>query len=424
MSETLEQSDLGKDYKEIHLGPKTVRIPPDWELISLGNEEYAERTMGGTPDTGVNEYWGGSIPWMRSGELHKKRIQDVEERITEEGKKDSRAELIPEHSILVGLNGQGKTKGTVAINEIELTTNQSVGAYLINHKKLDYRYVFYSLESQYEVFRALAGGGRSGLNLQLLGQMKIPYPPISEQRRIADILSTVDEQIQQTDHIITDLRELRRGLRQDMYRAGLTDASLVEHPTMGEYPENWSVAELSAVAEVTMGSSPKSEYYNEEGDGLPFFQGSADFGEQTPTVTTWCSKPNKTASRGDILMSVRAPVGDLNIATEECCIGRGLAGISPIDVDLSYLYGMLKVRKEYLASIASGSTFESINSSELRTLDILVPQTQEQEETIGEVLESVTKSYEKEKKHKQHLEELKRGLMQDLLTGEVRVNTD
>jgi type I restriction enzyme S subunit len=87
--------------------------------------------------------------------------------------------------------------------------------------------------------------------------------------------------------------------------------------------------ELKDVAEIIAGQSPKSEFYNENGEGVPFFQGKADFGEDYPTVTTWCTKPKKMAKEGDMLFSVRAPVGPTNIAKVDCCIGRGLSAIRP-----------------------------------------------------------------------------------------------
>ena len=98
-----------------------------------------------------------------------------------------------------------------------------------------------------------------------------------------------------------------------------------------ELPTDWQKATLAEVAEIIMGQSPSSQYYNSEGEGLPFFQGKAEFGELYPRPVKWCSKPNKVAQKDDVLMSVRAPVGPTNLAISECCIGRGLAAIRPRD---------------------------------------------------------------------------------------------
>ena len=93
-----------------------------------------------------------------------------------------------------------------------------------------------------------------------------------------------------------------------------------EHPDLGPLPEDWQVVRLGEVAQIEMGQSPPSITYNSEGIGLPFFQGKADFGDIYPITRKWCSSPNKIAEKDDILLSVRAPIGDVNIATQRCCI--------------------------------------------------------------------------------------------------------
>ncbi|MBS6504647.1 MAG: restriction endonuclease subunit S, partial [Clostridium sp.] len=120
-----------------------------------------------------------------------------------------------------------------------------------------------------------------------------------------------------------------------------------------------------------MGQSPDSKFYNYDKIGLPFYQGKTDFGRLNPTPKMWCSKSKKEAKPNDILISVRAPVGDLNINIEQSCIGRGLAAITcKNDVDMMYIYYHLKYLKPQLKHISTGSTFESINRSQLENLNI------------------------------------------------------
>lgn len=122
-----------------------------------------------------------------------------------------------------------------------------------------------------------------------------------------------------------------------------------------------------------MGQSPNSASYNDSGDGIPFFQGNADFGERYPITRVWCSSPTKTANAGDILISVRAPIGAVNYATEKCCIGRGLAAITPDSRKASpeYIYWLLKWKSKELNTKGTGSTFKAINREILE--NILVP---------------------------------------------------
>ena len=128
---------------------------------------------------------------------------------------------------------------------------------------------------------------------------------------------------------------------------------------------------LKEVATITMGQSPDSSSYNTENDGLPFFQGNADFGEMYPNERVWCNAPKKTAEPGDILISVRAPIGALNYAKDRCCIGRGLASITVEDaVDRNYIFHLLKARNAELNNQGTGSTFKAIGKSVLEELKV------------------------------------------------------
>lgn len=128
---------------------------------------------------------------------------------------------------------------------------------------------------------------------------------------------------------------------------------------------------LKDLVDIQMGQSPDSKFYNYDKIGLPFYQGKADFGRINPTPKIWCSKSKKEAKPNDILISVRAPVGDLNINNEQSCIGRGLAAITcRPDVDMMYLYYYLKYLKPQLKHISTGSTFASINRTQLENLII------------------------------------------------------
>ncbi|MBQ7477377.1 MAG: restriction endonuclease subunit S, partial [Selenomonadaceae bacterium] len=129
---------------------------------------------------------------------------------------------------------------------------------------------------------------------------------------------------------------------------------------------------LGEVAEIIMGQSPESESYNDKGDGIPFYQGKSDFGQVFPTARMYCNSPKKTAITNDILLSVRAPIGDVNIAQEPCCIGRGLAAIRPKEaMHLKYLFYLMDYYKERLARQGTGSTFKAVGKDVLN--EFLVP---------------------------------------------------
>ena len=149
----------------------------------------------------------------------------------------------------------------------------------------------------------------------------------------------------------------------------------------------WEYKKLCDVALITMGQSPSSDSYNEEGKGLPFFQGNADFGILHPKVRVYCDAPQREANENDILMSVRAPIGAINIANTHCCIGRGLCAITPQErcLDLKYLYYFLISKNGYLNQQGTGSTFKSISKKIIFDLSIPVPSLADQQSISGEI---------------------------------------
>ncbi|MBU8967507.1 restriction endonuclease subunit S [Bacillus safensis] len=172
---------------------------------------------------------------------------------------------------------------------------------------------------------------------------------------------------------------------------------------------------LSKIAEITMGQSPASSDCNDSGEGLPFYQGNADFGFKSPTPSRYCTKPKKTATAGDILFSVRAPVGDVNIANEECAIGRGLSAIRSVKALQQYLYFFLQFYKKEWGKVQQGSTFEAINKNDLAEMNVFAPPLQEQQK-IADILSSVDETIEKTETIINQTEKVKSGLMQNLLT--------
>lgn len=180
-------------------------------------------------------------------------------------------------------------------------------------------------------------------------------------------------------------------------------------------PEGWGKTNLGDITTIIMGQSPSSDTYNTESDGLPFFQGKTDFGNHHPSVRIWCSEPTKVAPPYSILFSVRAPVGDVNVTKNECCIGRGLSAIVGNGVDQSFLYQNLIFSKSKFQVLAQGSTFEAINGSELKEFSVLLPPKPEQQK-IASILTSVDDVIEKTESQISKLQDLKNGMMQELLT--------
>ena len=150
---------------------------------------------------------------------------------------------------------------------------------------------------------------------------------------------------------------------------------------------------ICEICTLIMGQSPDSKSYNKDKNGIPFYQGNAEKKKKHPTPTVWCTAPKKIARKGDILISVRAPIGDMNIANEDCCIGRGLAAIrlnkSDI-VDINYLYHYLSATVEFLQEQGTGSTFKAINKTTLEGIEIPCPSIEKQKNIAKLIIEIKT----------------------------------
>ncbi|WP_434521779.1 restriction endonuclease subunit S [Halorubrum sp. AS12] len=184
---------------------------------------------------------------------------------------------------------------------------------------------------------------------------------------------------------------------------------------LGKIPTDWSIEPLSDIATIVQGNSPPSSTYNDKEEGIPFFQGNSEFGHFHPVADTWCSEPKKEAEKNNILISVRAPVGDLNIADRNCCIGRGLAALQPGSINGLYLYYNLTERRSWLSRLSTGSTFKSITKGDLQLLNVPVPPLREQRK-VATILYTIDQGIEKSKKIEAQLDQTQKGLIQDFLT--------
>lgn len=195
-----------------------TRLPgftDEWASRKIG--EFAQVKAGGTPSTAVPRYWGGDVPWMSSGEIHAKRVHRVAGRITQDGLRESAAQLLPAGTVLMALAGQGKTRGTVAVSRIELSTNQSIAGILpsITH---DPDFLYYNLDTRYDELRGESSGdgGRGGLNLTIIKKLDVLMPPRNEQAAIARVLADADDELDALRARLTKSRAIKTGMMQQL----------------------------------------------------------------------------------------------------------------------------------------------------------------------------------------------------------------
>ena len=188
-----------------------------WEQRKLGN--YAEILTGGTPKTSIPEYWEPkNIPWMSSGEVNKRRLDGTDNMISEEGLHNSSARWIKENSILIALAGQGKTRGTVAINNIPLTTNQSIAA-IVPVESLHYEFIFQNLIMRYDELRMISSGDgtRGGLNKQIISDIVVPFPSKDEQQKIGAFFKNLDQLITLHQRKLEKLQNMKQAYLNEMF---------------------------------------------------------------------------------------------------------------------------------------------------------------------------------------------------------------
>lgn len=194
----------------------------------------------------------------------------------------------------------------------------------------------------------------------------IKLPPLPTQQKIAAILSSLDDKIELNNKINTNLEQQAQALFKNWF--------VDFEPFGGKMPEGWKVGKLSEIAEITMGQSPDGKSYNEDGIGSVFYQGRAEFGTRFPTRRLFTTEPKRIAKKFDTLMSVRAPVGDTNIANEGCCIGRGLAAIHSKDNHQSFVhYTVLSLRSQLDVFNGEGTVFGCINRDALNNMEVVIP---------------------------------------------------
>lgn len=251
-------------------------------------------------------------------------------------------------------------------------------------------------------------------------QFSLLLPPIAEQKKIAQILSTWDKAISVTEKLLANSQQQKKALMQQL----LTGKKRLLDENGVRFSGEWCTCTLSEVAHIIMGSSPKSEAYNDNGLGLPLIQGNADIKCRVSCPRVYTSDITKECTPGDILLSVRAPVGTVALSQHKACIGRGISAIkSKRKMSQSFLYQWFLWFEPKWCYLSQGSTFESINSDDIKTLKLSVPNFEEQQK-IAAVLSAADVEISTLEKKLACLKDEKKALMQQLLTGKRRVKVD
>jgi type I restriction enzyme S subunit len=284
-----------------------------------------------------------------------------------------------------------------------------------------------------QISRLISGSAQPQLPISILETVNIPQLTLDEQKEIIFNIKSIDQKIALNNQINQELEAMAKTLYdywfvqfdfpdQNGKPYKSSGGKMVYNPELKrEIPEGWGVEKLENIANITMGQSPKGTSYNEVGEGMLFFQGSTDFGWRFPVARQYTTEPSRIAEEDDILLSVRAPVGTLNIADTRCCIGRGLAAINSKVGANSYIFNVMQDFKKLFDMMNSvGTTFGSITKDDLYSLKLIYPPN----ELLMKFDKSVN-SFDREIKNRsrqnQELTQLRDWLLPMLMNGQVKV---
>lgn len=258
-------------------------------------------------------------------------------------------------------------------------------------------------------------------NPSIILNSKMLLPPLPEQISIGKILSSLDNKIELLQEQNRTLEEITQAIFNEWFvklnfpgfKGDMIDSDV------GKIPKGWRVANLSDEIEIIMGQSPRGESYNEIGEGMVFFQGRTDFQERFPKTRLYTTEPKRVAEKFDILVSVRAPVGDINVASVKCCIGRGLAAVRS-NFKSYALYKIKSLEEEFKKFESEGTVFGSINKDSFNNIKTIIPD-KSIVEKFDTAISSLDKKYYNNYCQIETLSNLRDLLLPKLMNGEIRV---
>lgn len=264
--------------------------------------------------------------------------------------------LYDKPSVLIGRKG--------SIEKVQYVTNPfwtiDTLFYTIVNEDVVLPHFLYYMVSLLDLRKFNEGTTIPSLRTETLNRIEFDIPDLEYQKKVLSVLELIEEKIRVNNEINKNLEQQAQAIYQQMFT--------------GNPDSNWETGTLSDIADITMGQSPSGSSYNEYGTGVIFFQGRAEFGFRFPSVRLFTTEPKRMACENDTLMSVRAPVGDLNVAHRDCCIGRGLAAIHSKTNHQSFVYyTMFSLKKQLDVFNGEGTVFGSINRTSLSEMPVFIP---------------------------------------------------
>jgi len=421
------------------------RIPISWREGKV--TRFTIIKTGGTPNREILSYWeNGSIPWMSSGEVNKGIVRETDNKITEDGFRNSNATLLPVHSVMIALNGQGKTKGMSAILEIEATCNQSLAALICDEKNLHYKFLYYYLQIQYRTIRGLVGDdARDGLNMSTMKEIFMPIPTLEEQVSIASYLdekcALIDRVIEGKKKQIEILEEQRAAIINQAVMKGLDESVEMKESGVewiGEIPKEWQAIRLSKLTtKMTNGFvGPTRNIFFDSGvkylQSLHIKNNHIIFDTEYYVSEKWSNEHSKSILwEGDLLFVQTGDIGQVALVTKDF-EGSNCHALIITRPNKKYLlpeylvwYFLSSLGKEQLIAHQTGAMHPHLNCRVIKYIPVIIPSKKEQLE-IAEFLEVEDSKIRKTIGLVEHsisvLNEYKTSLISHVVTGKIDIS--
>ncbi|MCM6995992.1 restriction endonuclease subunit S [Enterobacter roggenkampii] len=374
--------------------------------------KISDVSSGGTPSRNNEAYWNGNIPWVTTAEVQFKIIEDTVEKITEEGLANSSAKLFPAGTILMAMYGQGKTRGQVAKLGIDASTNQACAA-IVLHTGYEVDFYYQFLISQYENIREMANsGGQQNLSGGIVKSIPVPVPPLTEQKKIAKILSTWDKAISVTEKLLTNSQQQKKALMQQLLtgKKRLLDENGVRFS--GEWKQD---VNLGSIINISKGVQINKNTLSEDGQ-FPVINGGIAPSGFTSEFNT--DENTITISEGG------NSCGYVAFQKKSFWCGGHCYAVRKTALDLSFTFHLLKYNELKIMGLRVGSGLPNIQKKAIEAFTVNFPVTSVEQQKIAAVLSAADDEIATLEKKLACLRDEKKALMQLLLTGKRRVKVD
>ncbi|WP_152057451.1 restriction endonuclease subunit S [Aliarcobacter butzleri] len=405
-------------------------LPKGWEIVKLSK---LLKLKGGNAFKS-NDFIDKGIPVLKISNINKSGQIDLKDYVCVEELEEYKDYLLAENDIVVAMSGATTGKmGRVKFKDLPLYLNQRVGKFEIKNKDiLDNDFLYFNVNSPQFIEKLLVnaiGGAQPNISSKQIEELEIPIPPLEEQKKIADILSTVDKKIAFVEENINATEELKKGLMQKLLTEGIGHTEFKDSE-LGRIPESWEINLLDRLAKRGSGHTPNKQISNYWNGGIKWVSLS-DSNKMDNRYIYFTSKEISLAGiqnssavihpKETVILVRDAGVGKSAILAYDMAVSQHfMAWICGESLNNIFLYYWLQSKKQVFESIAIGSTIKTIGLEYFKKLKMPLPHIEEQKQ-IAEILSTVDNKLENLKEKKQFFEELKKGLMQKLLTGEVRL---